>query len=180
MEYYMNKVSPIISGYSAAEIKPVSDAFTSLMISYTITEDEYRKSITQNKTLYEYTDWHNADHTLSVTISDIDGASVNASITEVVSLTLGSAKVGSLSASITKETTNTVTKVKALTTQSTWDLRDFDPAYQYKVIVTGRVDIHDFYWTTTIASITNKYGPFSTVEVQPETIQMILISRLKP
>ncbi|MDR3236685.1 MAG: InlB B-repeat-containing protein [Prevotellaceae bacterium] len=180
-QYYIDKVRPIVLNYPDAEQSTLINMFAGIPMSVVITEEEYRKSITLDKTLYEYTDWHNADHTLSVTISDINGASVSASITEVVSLTLGSAKVGNLSASITRETTSTVAKVQALTTQSTWDLREFNPAYQYKVIVTGRVDIHDFYWSQAyVGTSLGRYGPFSAVKVQTDTVQMILISRLKP
>jgi uncharacterized repeat protein (TIGR02543 family) len=190
-DYFDNKVDPIIEHYpvSGMMIDNTSEhGRTELMwigraggySSMSIKEEEYLKSVTQNKTLYEYTDWHNADHTLSVTISDINGTSVTNSITEVVSLALGNEKIGYLTASITKETTSTVAKVKALTTQSTWDLRDFDPAYQYKVIVIAQVDIHDFYWESVPLSEGWRTGPFSTVNIQPETVQMVLVSRLKP
>jgi uncharacterized repeat protein (TIGR02543 family) len=187
MDYYFAaETQSIISGYPAADQDEarrviIGGGYPPLIRTKTL------KDITWNQTLFEYTpNWNNADLNLSVIISSISASSVTTAITSVIELSLGHESVGHLTASITHETSTTVATAQGLTTNTQWNLTQYDPAYQYKAVLVGDVYIYEYVWSApnavTGGFFTMSKGPtrkFAVVWVDPASLQMILISRPK-
>ena len=97
-----------------------------------------REFTTVNDVLFfEYTNWYQPNCTLSVTLSSINETAVTDSITVSIGLSLGYDMVGGFNASISKESSKTVTTAKGIEVATTYDLTQYDQSKQYKVVLTG-------------------------------------------
>jgi predicted small secreted protein len=91
-----------------------------------------------NMVFFEYTNWYQPNSILNVTLSSINETSVTNSITTSVGLVLGNGNVGSFSASISKESSKTVTTSKGISVGTTYDLTQYDQSKMYKAVLVGK------------------------------------------
>lgn len=95
---------------------------------------EYK--MVSNALFFEYTNWYQPNSTLSVTLSNINETSVTNSLTTSVGVSLGYDASG-FNASISKESSKTVTTAKGIEVATTYDLTQYDQSKQYKVVLAG-------------------------------------------
>jgi len=100
----------------------------------TVTTNEYKKI--SNVVFYEYSKWYEPNSTLSITLSDINETSVSSSITTSLEAGIGYEGSG-LSASISAETTKTVTTSQGIEVETSYDLTRYKQNKLYKVILEG-------------------------------------------
>lgn len=100
-----------------------------------VTQHEYK--MVSDVLFFEYTNWYQPNTTLSMTLSDINETSVSNSLSTSVGLSLGYEPFGTLSASITLESSKTVTIAKGIEVNTTYDLTQYDQSKLYKVVLAG-------------------------------------------
>jgi hypothetical protein len=92
--------------------------------------------------LASYTDWVQPDNTFSLSMSETTQTAILNSLTEGLEASVGLSAFGfsaSLKASISSTSSTTYTTISGKTVTQTWNLRDFDQNYVYKVVLVGRV-----------------------------------------
>jgi hypothetical protein len=100
----------------------------------TVTDSGYKNI--SNVVFYEYCNWYEPNSTLSITLSEINETSVSSSITTSLEAGIGYEGSG-LSASISAETTKTVTTSKGIEVETSYDLTRYNQSKLYKVILEG-------------------------------------------
>jgi len=100
----------------------------------TVTDSGYKKI--SKVVFYEYCNWYEPNSTLSITLSEINETSVSSSITTSLEAGIGYEGSG-LSASISAETTKTVTTSQGIEVETSYDLTKYNQSKLYKVILEG-------------------------------------------
>ncbi|HHU82810.1 MAG TPA: hypothetical protein GXZ26_07385 [Firmicutes bacterium] len=87
--------------------------------------------------LFEYTNWYQPNSTLSITLSEINETSVTNSLSWSINLSGGYDPFGTIGASITRESSKTVTTAKGIEVATSYDLTEYDQSKLYKVVLVG-------------------------------------------
>jgi len=85
---------------------------------------------------FEYTQWYEPNSTLSVTLSSVNETSVTKSLNVSIGSSLG-IDASAFTASISMESSKTVTTANGIEVATTYDLTQYDQGSLYKVVLAG-------------------------------------------
>ncbi|ADK80005.1 hypothetical protein [Sediminispirochaeta smaragdinae] len=114
----------------------VGFSVTYLMMGHPVTVTAHTYQLVNNVVFFEYCNWYEPNNTLGITLSNINETSVSNSISTSVGISIGYAN-SAISASISQETTKTVTTAKGIEVSTSYDLTQYDQSKLYKVVLTG-------------------------------------------
>jgi hypothetical protein len=134
-----------------------------------------RKSVfktVEDTVLYSYSNWYAPNTTLSIDLSSINETAVSTTITESLGATAGYADVVSLSASISKEVSTTVTNTRGITVSSSYDLTPYDQSTRYKVVLVGNYTIYRYTFVDT-AGATISYFDWLVIDQNSLEVRLV-------
>jgi hypothetical protein len=136
--------------------------------SLTVTLHEYQ--VVDGVVFFEYCNWYQPNSTLSITLSSINETSVSESITTSVGISMAYSGV-EISASISKQTTQTVTTSQGIEVATSYDLTQYDQSKLYKAVLTGTYTCIDY----TFGADGTSYGTGKGIKVDQSSLAVRLV-----
>jgi hypothetical protein len=160
-----------MEGSGAQATKVYSDLLIHFMLGGSpITEKQTIVHTVSDVVFFEYCNWYEPNSQLQISLASINETAVENKLTTSLTATIGP-EWASLSASVTKETSTTVTNSKGITVAQTYELTQYDQTKNYKVILKGNYTVYKYEYFHEGHS----YSSFQLMEVDQDSLTVQLV-----